>query len=293
MPIENTIPTKKNSLELKAYQNVGPKFGDILYKTYKNLAGGMESDSALRIYKHDILRWSEEEGLFIRFPFETIKNSKGNVFGKPWCVSPNDTIAHDKDIKVKAGDIVSYDFGIAFNYPPLGYYLCLDAAFTIKTDKKKEDLWIDQPLNTLQKIVSCNFKNTRDISRFIEENTFVEKQIDTRTGIKYGTGLKVVASLTGHGIGESLHEAPAIYNFPYPYVQNTILFNGLCFCVEPIYVNEPKELSTDSNVAQTCISSDGWTVYTVSGCPSTHWETTYAVIDGQIIDVIGITNWNI
>ncbi len=82
-------------------------------------------------------------------------------------------------------------------------------------------------------------------------------------------GFSLVKEFGGHGIGKRLHEDPMVLN----YVSNgrgIRLRPGLVLAVEPM-VN----LGTD----EVKILSDGWTVVTLDGKPSAHFEHTVAITD--------------
>ena len=83
-------------------------------------------------------------------------------------------------------------------------------------------------------------------------------------------GYGLVRTLTGHGIGRSLHEAPSIPNYGQ---QGTGLHlePGMIFCLEPM-------LTIGSGAVTT--SPDGWTVVTKEGGTGAHQEHTILVTEG-------------
>ena len=82
-------------------------------------------------------------------------------------------------------------------------------------------------------------------------------------------GFSVVRELVGHGIGSQLHEEPQIPNFGFE-KQGYQLKSGMCIAIEPMINAGKKEVYT---------SDDGWTIYTVDGQPSAHFEHTIAITD--------------
>jgi len=84
-------------------------------------------------------------------------------------------------------------------------------------------------------------------------------------------GYSVVKTLFGHGVGEALHEDPIIPNFGQP-GEGERLREGMVLAIEPM-VNEGGE--------EVRVSSDGWTVVTVDGSPSAHFEHSIAIINGK------------
>jgi len=78
-----------------------------------------------------------------------------------------------------------------------------------------------------------------------------------------------VREFGGHGIGRKLHEDPWVHN----YVMNgrgVRLQPGLVLALEPM-INLGAE--------HVKILSDGWTVVTVDGRPSAHFEHTVAITE--------------
>ena len=82
-----------------------------------------------------------------------------------------------------------------------------------------------------------------------------------------GFGYSVVRELVGHGIGSELHEEPQIPNYGQP-KQGYVLREGMCIAIEPMINLGKKEVKTDS---------DGWTIRTVDGQASAHFEHTITI----------------
>jgi methionyl aminopeptidase len=80
-------------------------------------------------------------------------------------------------------------------------------------------------------------------------------------------GYGVVRPFVGHGIGTSMHEEPNVPNYGKPGTGLRIE-TGMCFAIEPML-----NLGRDEVV----VEADGWTVRTVDGSPSAHFENTVAV----------------
>ncbi|MGH9751092.1 MAG: M24 family metallopeptidase [Candidatus Polarisedimenticolia bacterium] len=82
-----------------------------------------------------------------------------------------------------------------------------------------------------------------------------------------GSRFTVVRDLTGHGIGRTIHEEPAVPNYEDPRARRP-LTEGMVLAVEPI-------LSMGSGA--TIEGADGWTVRTADGAPAAHYEQTIIV----------------
>jgi methionyl aminopeptidase len=84
-----------------------------------------------------------------------------------------------------------------------------------------------------------------------------------------GGGFSVVVQFVGHGIGKEMHEEPQIPNFGPP-GRGPLLEAGMTFALEPM-VNE--------GVYEVEVDDDGWTVRTVDGMLSAHYEHTVAITE--------------
>jgi methionyl aminopeptidase len=84
-----------------------------------------------------------------------------------------------------------------------------------------------------------------------------------------GAGFSVVREYVGHGVGRALHEEPQVPNYGEPGHGKEIR-PGLVVAIEPMV-----------NVGdwRTRVLDDGWTVVTLDGTLSAHFEHTIAVTD--------------
>ena len=175
-------------------------------------------------------------------------------FPKSLCTSINQQVVHGipGETELKDGDIVGLDFGVLYK----GYFG--DGAVTVPigriSDETEKLLKVTEECLYLGIEQMVPEKHLSDLSRAIqihaESNSF-----------------SLVKEFGGHGIGKHLHEDPMVLN----YVSNgrgIKLREGLVLAVEPM-VN----MGTD----RIQILSDGWTVVTLDGKPSAHFEHTVAV----------------
>ena len=81
-------------------------------------------------------------------------------------------------------------------------------------------------------------------------------------------GVGVVKELIGHGVGQNLHEAPDVPNFVGRF-KGPVLRAGMTIAVEPML---------NMGTAEVFEADDGWTVSTVDGKPSAHYENTIAIL---------------
>jgi methionyl aminopeptidase len=84
-----------------------------------------------------------------------------------------------------------------------------------------------------------------------------------------GAGYSVVREFVGHGVGAKLHEEPDVPNFG-TVGRGCRLYPGMTIAIEPM-VNAGSE--------KVRVMSDGWTVVTLDGSLSAHYEHTVAITD--------------
>jgi methionyl aminopeptidase len=84
-------------------------------------------------------------------------------------------------------------------------------------------------------------------------------------------GFSVVREYVGHGVGRQMHEDPQVPNYGDP-DSGPILREGMVIAIEPMV-----------NIGdwRTKRDSDNWTVRTLDGSLSAHFEHTLAIRDGQ------------
>lgn len=182
-----------------------------------------------------------------------------NYHGFPYslCISVNDQIVHGfpSDYIIKDGDLVSVDGGVNLN----GFIS--DSAYTFGIGEISEEaqLLLDVTKASLQKGVEQAVAGRRvgDISSAIQE--YVQP---------YNFG--IVRELVGHGVGLHLHEKPEVPNYG-KRGAGPKLESGLVICIEPM-INAGK--------AGVKFWDDGWTVSTVDGKLSAHFEQMIAIRKG-------------
>jgi methionyl aminopeptidase len=172
------------------------------------------------------------------------------------CTSVNDEVVHGIPGKrvLKDGDIISIDIGALYE----GYHG--DSAWTFPignvSDKIKRLLRVTEESLFVGLEQIKNGKRLTDISHAIQ--TFVEQH-----------GYSVVRELVGHGVGKSLHEDPDVPNYGPPN-HGPRLAPGMVLAVEPM---------VNSGQRQIQILEDDWTIVTVDGGWSAHFEHTVAVTE--------------
>jgi methionyl aminopeptidase len=176
------------------------------------------------------------------------------------CASINDQVVHGipGNITLKEGDIISVDIGAFKN----GY--CGDAAKTYavgEISEKAQSLIDVTRQSFFEGLKFCKVGyRLSDVSHAIQ--SYVES-----------FGFSVVRDFVGHGIGANMHEEPQIPNYGPP-GKGPRLASGMVLAIEPM-VN-----AGDYHVH---ILPDKWTVETVDGSLSAHYEHTVAITDAEPI----------
>ena len=170
------------------------------------------------------------------------------------CVSINNEVVHGipNDKKIQEGDIVGLDLGVLNR----GYHS--DTAVTIgigEIDSKKRNL-----LKVAEKSLHEGLSLIKEGVYLGDIQSRIQKTIEN-------AGCSVIRDLAGHGIGKNLQEPPSIPNFGKPKT-GPVLKEGMVLAIEPMVA------AGDWHVK---ISEDGWTVVTVDGSDSAHFEHTVAV----------------
>ncbi|MDT8400183.1 MAG: type I methionyl aminopeptidase [Bacteroidales bacterium] len=179
-----------------------------------------------------------------------------NNFPNTLCTSVNDEVVHGipSDYTLKDGDIISIDCGVILD----GFYG--DSAFTFPVGEIS-----DENKRLLEYTRESLEEGTRQA---IPGNRVGDISWAVQNKAESG-GYSVVRELVGHGLGKNLHESPEVPNYGRR-GRGPKLKKGLVICIEPM-INMGSR-----NVRQ---MKDGWTVKTVDGEPSAHFE--YAVAVGK------------
>lgn len=203
-------------------------------------------------------RYSEELALKMGAK-PAFKGYRGYPFSL--CTSVNGEVVHGmpSDRVLKAGDIISLDFGIYYK----GYYG--DSAITLPVGEVSR---VSQALiSTTEEALHCGIEEMRAGNRLGDISAAIQECVEA-------AGFSVVRDFVGHGIGKSLHEDPQIPNFGVR-GRGIKLKTGMVFAIEPM-VNE--------GTYKVKVLDDGWTVVTADGKLSAHFEHSVAITeDGPVI----------
>ncbi len=174
------------------------------------------------------------------------------------CVSINEEVVHGIPGQrvLREGDIVSLDVGAIYR----GYHG--DAAITVGVGKIDEEA--RRLLEVTKGALAAGIAAARAGNRVGDISWAIQNYVESR-------GYGVVREYTGHGIGSQMHEDPQIPNFGQPR-RGPLLRPGMTFALEPMVT---------IGDGRTRVLSDNWTVVTVDGQLSAHFEHTIAVTEDE------------
>lgn len=177
------------------------------------------------------------------------------------CASVNDQVVHGiPGARVlREGQIISVDCGAIVD----GYYGDSARTFAVGTVSAEAQRLMDVTLRSLEAgIARCRpGMRLHDISAAVQE-------------VAEASGFSVVREYVGHGIGRAMHEDPQVPNFGQAGTGPT-LKSGMVLAIEPM---------VNAGGAAVRSLDDGWTVVTVDGTMSAHFEHTVAITeDGPMI----------
>lgn len=181
-----------------------------------------------------------------------------NGFPNSLCTSVNDVVVHGipNNKPLKDGDIVSVDCGVFKN----GFNG--DSAYTFEIGEVDES--VKQLLEVTKQCLNKAIEACLVGNRIGDIGSAVQKHAES-----FGYG--VVRELVGHGLGAELHEKPEVPNYGVA-GRGLKLRNGLVIAIEPM-INLGDRRITQLN--------DGWSIVTLDGKPSAHFEHDIAIVNGK------------
>jgi methionyl aminopeptidase len=195
---------------------------------------------------------------FIRSHPGAVPSFKGLYnFPASICSSINNEIVHGIPSKKRMlieGDVVSIDVGVQFE----GYHT--DSATTVAVGKVSEES--ERLLRVTREALDAGVKAARPGNHLGDIGAAVQEIVER-------AGFSVVRDLVGHGIGTGFHEEPQVPNYGKP-KRGIRLTPGLTIAIEPMV-----------NIGKPGIRTmpDRWTVVTLDGTRSAHFEHTVAITE--------------
>ena len=173
------------------------------------------------------------------------------------CSSVNHEIVHgipSKKRVLEEGDIVSLDVGVGYR----GYFT--DSATTVAVGAIQSET--QRLLDVTQQSLGAAIEAAQPGNHIGDIGAAVQNVVEA-------AGFSVVRDLVGHGIGVEFHEEPQVPNYGKP-KRREKLVPGLTLAIEPM-VNVGGPL--------TRTLGDRWTIVTLDGSLSAHFEHTVAITE--------------
>ena len=175
------------------------------------------------------------------------------------CTSVNDVVIHgipSEHTVLREGDIVSLDCGVCYK----GFHT--DAARTFAVGQVRPEL--KQLIEDTERSFFEGVAQARVGNRISDIGHAVEAYLAPR-------GYGIVRDFTGHGVGNEIHEDPAIFNYGKA-GRGLRIQNGMALAIEPMVTLGEDDVE---------ILDDDWTTVTADGSFAAHYENTVAIVDGN------------
>jgi len=227
--------------------------------------GGQILGATVEMLRHEVkpgmTTWQLDEiaEAFIRSHPGATPSFKG-LYGFPGsvCVSINEEIVHgipSRKRTLNDGDIISIDVGVKYE----GYHT--DSATTVAVGQQVPDE-SNRLMDVTQRALTAGIEAARPGNHVGDIGAAIQAVVEA-------SGFSIVRDLVGHGIGVGFHEEPQVPNYGKP-KRGTKLVPGLTIAIEPM-------VNIGSPATRTM--PDRWTVVTVDGTRSAHFEHTVAITE--------------
>jgi len=243
------VVSVKKPQEIKILKEGGHRLALVMAELKKYLKPGQTGDKIDKLARSLILNYGGKPS-FLNYkpPWAP------EPFPASLCLSKNETVVHglpNKGLLINSGDIVTLDIGLEYK----GLFTDMAETVPIGEVEPRLKYLIRITKEALTKAIKAAKAGNHlgDIGFAIED--WVKKH-----------HLTVIEDLVGHGVGYTVHEEPAIYNWGEPH-RGLKLESGMVLAIEPMVT------FTNGAVRQL---SDGSFV-TENGEPAAHFEHTVLV----------------
>lgn len=191
------------------------------------------------------------------------KSSSLGYHGYPasLCTSINEEVVHGIPGKrmLKDGDVITLDLAASYK----GWHA--DSAITVAVGTVTPD--VQRLLKVTEDALYRGIAAARVGNRLLDIARAVQQYVEAAS-------FSVVRHYGGHGVGRSMHEDPQVLN--YVEAGNPAyalrLKPGMVIAIEPMVIMGAQD---------TCVLGDNWTVVSVDGTYTAHFEHTVAITEGD------------
>jgi methionyl aminopeptidase len=221
--------------------------GQIVARVLKRLSAMVEPGITTHDLDYEAERMIRDAGAYPTF--------KGyNGYTASICASINDEVVHGipGKRKLREGDIIGIDCGATYQ----GYVG--DSAVTVPVGNVSEQ--VKRLMETTRQSLYKAIEKCQVGNRLGDVCNAVQAYVEP-------LGYSVVRNYCGHGIGRAMHEEPQVPNYGRAGT-GPVLREGWVIAIEPMINLGRHDVK---------VLSDGWTVITMDGQPSAHFEHTVAI----------------
>ena len=184
------------------------------------------------------------------------------------CISINEQVIHgipSERVILKDGDIVKVDVGARYR----GYNG--DSARTYPVGKVSDEAL---------RLISVTERSFYEAMKYAKAGCRVGDLGFAVENFVISNGFSVVRDFVGHGVGAQLHEEPEVPNFGRA-GRGARLYAGMTLAVEPM---------VNAGTHEVRVKNDGWTVVTLDGRLSAHYENSIAITESDPIVLTDVEN---
>jgi methionyl aminopeptidase len=244
MPSGTSMVTIKRPEEIDRMRHAGSILVDVLEALRGELQAGI-STADLDVLAVRMIRDAGAVPSFLGY----------RGFPRSICVSINDEVVHgipSPKRHIRSGDVVGLDVGCIWQ----GWHADCARTFSIGEPAPRVRELIEATQRGLDAGIGAAVAGNRlgDVGAAIE-------------AVANQHGYGIVRPFVGHGIGTEMHESPNVPNYGRPGTGMRIE-EGMCFAIEPMF-----NLGGDD----VAVLEDDWTVVTLDGSLSAHFEDTITV----------------
>jgi methionyl aminopeptidase len=236
---------RKSHDEIEAMARAGRVLADVLAALADAIEPGVTTGELDAI---------AEERIRAEAAVPTFKGYRG--FPGSICASPNAMVVHGIPgaYRLEEGDLISIDVGVT-----LGGFVA-DSAYTFPVGEIDPEA--QRLLDVCQGALAAGIAAARPENHVGDISAAVQRTTEE-------AGFAIVKALVGHGVGRSMHEEPQVPNHGEP-GRGPRLAPGMTLAIEPMIT---------AGSEQIVVADDEWSISTVDGSLSAHFEHTVAVTE--------------
>ncbi len=239
----------KNPVQLSGMRDAGRITGEALLAARDAIRPGMSTKELDKVV-HDYIVKQGAKPSFLGY----------GGFPASACISVNDEVIHgipNRKTILKEGDVVKIDVGAYYK----GFHGDSARSFPVgEISAEAQNL-----ISVTRESFYMGIKKLEIGNRLGDVCSAIGSHIESH-------GYGIVTDFVGHGIGQALHESPEVPNFGRP-GRGVRLCSGMTLAIEPM---------VNVGSGKIVVLPDGWTVKTLDGSLSAHYENTVALTDNGV-----------